>query len=140
MNTTPHTLAGYTSLKLIGVNPIGCVVAVITHFVFDYVGEKGIVSVKDRVIYDVLPTAIAFIVVYFTGGITDVGILLIGSILGNLPDLIDKKLYLTILFPNKFKNTEYLHWQKVKFHPTEKQTKLIGVLASMLIILISIVK
>jgi hypothetical protein len=140
MNATPHTALGYTSLKLIGVNPIGCVIAVITHFIFDYVGEKGIVSTKDRVIYDFLPTVISFIVVYFTSGISEVGVLLLGSILGNLPDLIDKKLYLTIFFPSKFKMTNYLHWQKTIINPTEKQTKIIGYVSGFLIPLIYIMQ
>mgnify|MGYP006879615345 CR=1 FL=1 len=38
MNATSHTALGYASLKPIGFTPIGCVVAVATHFVFDYIG------------------------------------------------------------------------------------------------------
>ena len=160
MNATPHTALGYASLKLIGVNPIGCVVAVATHFLFDYVGEKGIVSTKDRVIYDVLPTIIAFIVVYFTGGISEVAVLFLGSILGNLPDLIDKKLYLPILLEiikihyesiyNKIKDyksikgasvtTNYLHWQRTLINPTLNQTKIIGYVSGFLIPLIYIMQ
>jgi hypothetical protein len=140
MNATPHTTLGYTSLKLIGVNPIGCVVAVATHFIFDYVGEKGIVSTKDRVIYDLLPTVIAGIFLYFYSGVDEAWLLVYGSLLGNLPDLIDKKLYLTIFFPSKFKSTNYLHWQKPIINPKELQTKIIGYVAMILIILINLVK
>jgi hypothetical protein len=102
MNATPHTTLGYTSLKLIGVNPLGCLVAIGTHFLADYIGERGLYTDKQRIIYDVLPTLIAFVFAYFFGGENEVWLLLLGSVLGNLPDLIDKKLYLSIFLPKKF--------------------------------------
>ena len=43
--------------------------------------------------------------------------MVLGSVFGNLPDLIDKKLYLAIIYPTKFKATIYLHWQKVLYNP-----------------------
>jgi hypothetical protein len=135
MNATPHTTLGYTSLKLIGVNPLGCLVAIGTHFLADYIGERGLYTDKQRIIYDVLPTLIAFVFAYFFGGENEVWLLLLGSVLGNLPDLIDKKLYLSIFLPKKFKSTEYLHWQKVIINPTPKQTRLIGYLAMILILI-----
>ena len=43
-----------------------------------------------------------------------------------MPDLIDKKMYLTILFPSKFKVTNYLHKQKVVFTPKPSITRKLG--------------
>lgn len=135
MNASPHTALGYTALSTLGVNPLGCLVAIGTHFLADYIGERGLYTQKQRIIYDVLPTIIAFIVVYFVGGTYEVLTLLLGSVLGNLPDLIDKKLYLALFFPKKFKITRYLHWQKLIINPTPTQTRLIGYLALVLILI-----
>tara|TARA_R110002012_G_scaffold3625_1_gene17033 strand:+ start:1736 stop:1960 length:225 start_codon:yes stop_codon:yes gene_type:complete len=56
---------------------------------------------------------------------TVIGYSVIKLIGGNLPDLIDKKMYLTILLTN-FKVTNYLHKQKVVFNPKPKITRYLG--------------
>lgn len=138
MNATPHTVIGYSMLKLAGGNPLGCLLAFVSHLVADYVNENGLKTIKQRIIFDVIPTIILFIASYFYGGWYEVWLVFLGSVFGNLPDLIDKKLYLTILFPSKFKSTEYLHWQKPIINPNELQTKIIGYVAMILIIIITI--
>ena len=137
MNATPHTVIGYSMIKLIGVNPIGCLLAFGSHLVADYVNENGLRTTKQRIIFDVVPTIILFIASYFYGGWSEVWLVLLGSIFGNLPDLIDKKLYFSIIFPSKFKSTNYLHWQKPIINPTELQTKIIGYVAMILIMSIT---
>jgi len=127
MNATPHTVIGYSVIKLIGGNPLGCLLAFGSHLLADYIGEaKGIVTTKQRIIFDVIPTIILFISAYLFGGTSEVWLMFLGSVFGNLPDLIDKKLYLSILFPTKFKVTNYLHWQKVVFTPKPIITKRLG--------------
>jgi len=127
MNATPHTVIGYSVIKLIGGNPLGCLLAFGSHLLADYIGEaKGIVTTKQRIVFDVIPTIILFLSAYLFGGASEVWLVFLGSIFGNLPDLIDKKMYLTILFPTKFKVTNYLHWQKVVFTPKPSITRKLG--------------
>jgi len=127
MNATPHSVIGYSVIKLIGSNPLGCLLAFGSHLLADYIGEaKGIVTTKQRIIFDIIPTIILFISAYLFGGASEVWMVLLGSIFGNLPDLIDKKMYLTILFPSKFKVTNYLHKQKVVFTPKPSITRKLG--------------
>tara|TARA_R110000772_G_scaffold188838_2_gene299922 strand:- start:867 stop:1292 length:426 start_codon:yes stop_codon:yes gene_type:complete len=118
MNATPHTVIGYSMIKLAGGNPFGCLLAFISHLVADYIGESGgIKTPKQRVFFDIIPTIILFIASYFYGGLYEVWLVALGSIFGNMPDLIDKKLYLAIIYPTKFKATLYLHWQKAIYNP-----------------------
>lgn len=118
MNATPHTVIGYSMIKLVGGNPLGCLLAFGSHLLADYIGESGgIKTTKQRIIFDVVPTIILFIASYFYGGLYEVWLVILGSIFGNLPDLIDKKLYLSMFYPTKFKMTEYLHWQKILYNP-----------------------
>ena len=61
MNATPHTVIGYSVIKLVGGDLVGCLSAFVSHLYADYIGEaKGIKTVKDRIIFDVLPTVILF--------------------------------------------------------------------------------
>ena len=129
MNATPHTVIGYSIIKLIGGNPLGCLLAFGSHLLADYIGEaKGIRTTRQMFIYDVVPSLILFVSAYLYGGTDELTLVLLGSFFGNLPDLIDKKMYLTIVFPDKFKNTNYLHWQKIVFTPKPKITRSLGYL------------
>ena len=128
MNSTPHTVIGYATIKLIGGNPLGFLLAFGSHLLADYVGENNskMSNNKQRFLFDVIPTILLGIFCYFYGGWSEVGLLFLGSFFGNLPDLIDKKMYLTIILPSKFKNTEYLHWQKIAIKLTPNFTKYMG--------------
>jgi len=118
MNATPHTVIGYSMIKLAGGNPFGCLLAFVSHLLADYIGESGgIKTPKQRIIFDIVPIIILFIASYFYGGLYEVWLVLLGCIFGNLPDLIDKKLYFAIIYPTKFKASLYLHWQKVLYNP-----------------------
>ena len=133
MNATPHTLAGIIAIKLASINIYaGCVLAVLSHFGLDYINEAGFKK-KDRTIYDMIPLIICFCFYIYTGNIM---LFVQGWFFGNLPDIIDKKAYLTIFFPDKFKSTEFLHWQKPLINPKVNTTRLIGIISMILIILI----
>jgi len=134
MLATPHTLAGFTIIKTFESNlAIGIPLAIASHFVLDYINESGL-SRKEQMYYDALPSVLIYMLSLFSGNFW---LFLLGSVCGNLPDLIDKKLYLSIFFPNKFKSTEYLHWQKTIINPTANQTKLIGVLSFIFLIFLT---
>lgn len=132
MNATPHTVLGYAAVATLYVeNPltlfIGFYVAFISHLILDYIGESnGIKTTNQRLYLDVLPTLVLASICGIVGGWTELGLFIVGSIGGNLPDLIDKKLYLSIIYPNKYKSTEYLHWQKPIINPPGWFTKSIG--------------
>ena len=133
MNATPHTLAGIIAIKLASANIyVGCVLAVLTHFGLDYINEAGFQK-KDRTIFDMIPLIICFGVSIYTGNVM---LFVQGWFFGNLPDIIDKKAYLSIFFPSKFKLTNYLHWQKPLINPKVNTTRLIGIVSMIIIILI----
>ena len=135
MNATPHTLAGFTIIKTFEDNlAIGIPLAIVSHFVLDYINESGL-SKKEQMYYDALPSVLIYTLALFSGNFW---LFLLGSICGNLPDLIDKKLYLSIFLPDKFKMTQYLHWQKTLINPTANQTKLIGVVSFELLIILTL--
>jgi len=87
-----------------------------------------------------LPTIILFIASYFYGGLYEVWLVLLGCIFGNLPDLIDKKLYLAIIYPTKFKATIYLHWQKVIYNPAPIVVKYQGIAMVSFVLIIYLLK
>tara|TARA_R110000772_G_scaffold127_2_gene623 strand:+ start:96 stop:506 length:411 start_codon:yes stop_codon:yes gene_type:complete len=134
MNATPHTLAGIIAIKLASTNIyLGCALAMLTHFGLDYINEAGFKK-KDRTIFDMIPLIICFCFSIYTGNIM---LFVQGWFFGNLPDIIDKKAYLTIFFPKKFKSTEYLHWFITPFiHPKVNTTRIIGIVSMIIIIFI----
>lgn len=137
MNATPHTVIGYSCIKLVGANPFGFALAFCSHLLLDYVNEsKGITNTKERLIYDVLPSFLTLILLYYFRGSYEAWLFVLGSVFGNLPDLIDKKLYLTIILPSKYKSTNYLHWQKPIINPSPFVTKIIGFVLCILALLI----
>lgn len=70
-------------------NPIGAAAAFISHFVWDYVGEKSIGSTKQSATIEG-----ALLLVFLVGALLagNFWLSLLGWVLGNLPDLIDKPL------------------------------------------------
>ena len=133
MNATPHTLAGIIAINLASTNIyVGCALAVLSHLGLDYVNESGFKQ-KDRTLYDMIPLIICFSFSIYTGNLM---LFLQGWFFGNLPDIIDKKAYLSIFLPNKFKSTEFLHWQTPIINPKVYTTRLIGIVSMILIILI----
>ena len=141
MNATPHTVIGYSMIKLAGGNPFGWLLAFVSHLLADYIGESGgIKTPKQRIIFDIVPTIILFIASYFYGGLYEVWLVLLGCIFGNLPDLIDKKLYLAIIYPTKFKASLYLHWQKVLYNPKPIVVKYQGIAMVSFVLIIYLLK
>lgn len=133
MQSIPHTLAGIVSLVICSEYPVlGAFVATGFHALLDKVNEQGF-KMKDQVIFDIIPTIICFLVSIYT---KDFWIFFKGWAFGNLFDIYDKKGYLTILFPDKFKSTERFHWGKPFIHPHVNVTRLIGIVSMILILII----
>ena len=104
MLATPHTLAGFAVVTAFQDNlAIGIPLAISSHLILDYVNESGL-SRKESFQFDALPSIICYIIAIASGNFW---LFLLGSVCGNLPDLIDKKLYLSIFLPSKFKITSY---------------------------------
>lgn len=68
-------------------NPLGAVVAFASHFVVDYIGESSIGNTKRSAIIEGLLFA-AYLFAAYWGGVLLLGI--VGWVMANLPDLIDK--------------------------------------------------
>ena len=135
MLATPHTLAGFAIVTAFQDNlVIGIPLAIASHLALDYVNESGL-SRKESFLFDALPSLICYAIAIITGNFW---LFLLGSICGNLPDLIDKKLYLATFFPSKYKLTEYLHWQRPFINPTPTMTMNIGFWSAVIIILMLI--
>ena len=141
MNATPHTVAGYALVKSIFTGSIfsliiGCISAFISHIVLDLVNESdGIKTNKQRFWLELLPTiALGLFSIYLgiqTGSwwlfFVEFGLFILGSIFGNMPDIIDKFFYLAILYPKKYKFTYYFHFKiKPPINPPGIVTKAIG--------------
>jgi hypothetical protein len=130
MYATPHMAAGFSIILAFKDNlAIGIPLAIASHFILDFVDERGVPR-KQAVYTDLLPALLCFIVSLFTGHFW---LLFLGNICGNLFDLIDKKLYLAMFIPSKFKATKYFHFQKQIIFPSAKFTKAIGWISALAI-------
>ena len=130
MYATPHTAVGFSIIVMFKDRlEIGIPLAIFSHFILDFIDEKGLTS-KDRLYFDLTPGLICFVLAIITGNFW---LLLLGSICGNLFDLIDKKLYLAIFIPSKFKPTYYFHKHKQIIFPSAKMTKVIGWISTIII-------
>ena len=95
ITTTTYVLTNSEELAF----AIGIPLAIASHYVLDFLFEKGLS--KDEVItYDVLPSLIYVLLALFSGHFW---LAMFSWWAGNLFDLIDKKLYLTIYSQILFK-------------------------------------
>lgn len=146
MLSTPHTLTGIAIVATVA-NPIlGIGLAIGSHFILDFINESGL-SRKDQTHYDMNFSIMGYLIsiLLFIIDSRDPGYLflesrsyyfILGSICGNLLDLIDKKLYLAIFFPERYKPTYYFHLRKKPLlNPPPIITKVIGVVSFLLILL-----
>lgn len=68
-------------------NPLGAAVAFASHFVVDYIGESSIGNTKRWAVIEG-SLFIAYLLAAYFGGVFTLGI--VGWVMANLPDLIDK--------------------------------------------------
>lgn len=135
MFATPHTLAGFAIIKTFEDNlALGVPLAIASHFILDFIDEGGLTA-KDRIYFDLCPNLICYFLALLTG---HTWLFIIGSVSGNLLDLIDKKLYLAIFYPRKFTATKYFHFQKQLLFPSPTLTKVIGWSSLIIIIMLFI--
>lgn len=136
MNATPHTLAGFTIVTAFQDNLLlGIPLAIGSHFALDFINESGL-SKKERFQFDVLPSLLVYLVATLSG---QFWLFLLGSICGNLLDIIDKKLYLATFFPSKYKSTHYFHLKsKPLINPKPEITMAIGFVSAIILILMLI--
>lgn len=155
MNATPHTVIGYALVRSIFTGSflsaiVGCMAAFIGHIVLDLVNESnGIRTTKERIWLDIVPTAALGMLVaffgYYLGGwnllLVELGLFLLGSIFGNMPDIIDKFFYLAIIYPKKYKFTYYFHFKfKPPINPPGWVTRFIGWFMVFVMIVILVIK
>ena len=126
LTTTTYVLTNSEELAF----AIGIPLAIASHYFLDFLFEKHL-SKKEVIEYDVIPSLIYVLLALFSGHFW---LAMFSWWAGNLFDLIDKKLYLTIFFPKKFKATHYFHNHKNGIRFTLKQTKLASVVGTVIII------
>lgn len=113
----------------------GGLAAFFSHDLLDRLGEKSYGPLKVALLWEGLPLLLFASVAYLSGSWW---IYALGWVLGNLMDIIDKKLYLSILFPNKFGPSISLfpcHDRRPDIDLTLDQTKSITIVSSMAILL-----
>ena len=108
--------------------------AIGSHYVLDFVKETDL---KDDVfLYDVVPSWIYYFVGFFSGNFL---LFFISWIEGNLFDIIDKKLYLSVVNSKRFPATDYFHKHKTGIETTLFGTKLTSVVCTILFVIISLI-
>ena len=129
MYSTPHTTTAAGIIVGLGDNfMVSIPLAIISHFFVDFIDEKGL-SKDDRFSFDIVPQILISGLALVSGSFW---LWLVASMTGNLFDLIDKKLYLSIFYPSKYKSTKFFHFQKQIIHPKPFQTKVIHTAAVIL--------
>lgn len=134
---------------------IGGILAFLSHFLLDYIGESGYGSKKIEFLIEGVFLLIFLIIAIFS---KDTSGYFIGWILGNFPDLIDKRLFLNRnckqyfschgfdgwkIGKNKFGIFSFNDWKlglPIKIKLNKKETFKIGVLFTVLFIVLFIVK
>ncbi len=122
----------FSITKDIGVSyVVGNSINVPLHIVLDLIGENNYGGKKAMIMAEVFCFILSMYCIY-----NDHNSLLLfsGWFFSNLPDIIDKKMYFSILFPDRFKYTYYFHWRnQAKINLTNTQTYLLAVIFSLLI-------
>lgn len=117
---------------------IGITLAIVSHWFLDFLKEKGMTK-KEAIIYDVVPGIPYFLMALFSGYFW---LFMFSWLAGNLLDLIDKKMYLVIFFPKKYKPTYYFHKHKTGIQLSKKQTiasSFISTIVTVIIFLILVI-
>lgn len=117
---------------------VGGSLSFLAHDPTDRLGEEGFKSVKLMLFHE-LP---CYFLMILGGLITDnLFLFLFGYISGNGIDLIDKKLYLSVLYPNKYRETKIFkcHKRNPNIQLTLKQTKIASWISCLLIIIITLI-
>lgn len=115
---------------------VGGMVAFLLHDTIDLLGEKSYGNTKTTIVYEAVPFSI-FSIMAFLSGVWEM--YFYGWFMGNLMDIIDKKLYLSIIFPSKYKSMHLFrcHRRAPKINFTRKQTINATILCSIVTIIMT---
>jgi hypothetical protein len=136
---------------------IAAPLSALSHLLLDNINENGL-KLKEQTNYDAIPHLLLYVFAIFTGNLLYFAK---GSITGNLPDIVDKKFYIAILYRripklklfldsiiakgNKLSKvvkymTEFSYYMHSKkppiINPKPLTTKIIGIVSMILIIII----
>lgn len=130
ITTTVYALTNSEELAF----AIGLPLAIASHYFLDFLFEKHL-SKEEVLIYDVVPSFIYIGLSIISGHFW---LMMFSWWSGNLLDLIDKKLYLTVFFPDRFKPTHYFHnhTNGIKFNLN--QTKVASIISTLVAIVIAL--
>lgn len=137
MLTNHHTTAGTITFigltTLTGSSLVGGVGAICSHFLLDLVGEKY--NVKTMLILEIIFHSLFL---YLGYSLNMFWIFVLGAVLGNLPDVIDKKCYLSFYDLKKYPYTFYLHFVPLLFSLTKRQTTIVTIINIITILILCI--
>lgn len=132
------TVLAITGVSIFGVI-LGSFLAFLSHDPVDRLGEKGYPSMKITLLYEVIPFLITMLLGFYDGNFW---LYLLWYTSGNVMDLIDKKLYLSVFFPKKFPATYHFkcHRRRPNIQLNLKQTKIAMYISVLTIIIINFIK
>lgn len=128
-------VSGYALTGNWGGAAVGFVAATISHDWLDRLfGEHGYGSLSKTLAWEGIPLLVFALSAWLSGPLW--WVFAIGWLGGNLFDLIDKKLGLSILFPSKFPATTYIPCHKVKprWKLSLKATQALAVLSTLFVL------
>ena len=108
--------------------------AIGSHYVLDFVKETNLKG--DVFLFDVIPSWIYYLISFVSGNFL---LFLVSWIEGNLFDIIDKKLYLSVVNAKKYPATHFFHKHKTGIETTLSQTKITSVVSTVIVLIISLI-
>lgn len=125
-----HAITGDTTTAVV----LGGAGAAVSHDALDRLGEASYGDKLTTIQWELYPLWIFAMVAYFSGNWE---LYAVGWIAGNLYDIVDKKLYLSILWPERFGPSWTFfrcHRRRPDIMLTLRQTKLLTIASSILIL------
>ena len=117
---------------------LGGTAAFLSHDPIDRLGEKGYGDIQTTIVHEVVPMILFAYMAHLSGMWW---LYAVGFLMGNGMDIIDKKLYLSILFPSRFGPSWTFfacHRRRPNIQLTLRQTKLATYLSSLAIVVITL--
>lgn len=113
---------------------IGGIIAFASHYILDFIGESGYRSMQELLSIETFVFMVPMVIMYFAG-IKFLKISFFGFFMANLMDVIDKKMYLAILFPKRYSFTYYFHSKKQVLFNISYQATIGAAVFSMILVI-----
>lgn len=114
---------------------LGGTIAFLSHYILDFIGESGYKTMQELLLVECIILLYSMVVMY-KSGFKFLLLAIYGYITANLMDLVDKKMYLAILFPKNYSLTYYFHSKNQVLFPISYEATMAAALFSLVLVLI----